>query len=668
MSRDERFDANRLAPVAVPGVHILPIVHEHIELTPYLRRVLDALDPAVVAVELPTTLHEKAIQAVRRLPRISLIVSEHPGEDALIWVVAPADPLTEALRWAIERKRTVACIDPDLPYSEKHADPLPDPHAISEIGAQRYLDLLQDHYRENAPTSEADSQREAGMAFYLERLRQENRDGAILACIGATHVFGVRRQLASQLAHPFSRTRRASVELRHLTPRSMTGILPDSPLAHAVWERSRSGDNPVEIDLEETLSKKTSIVRFGLRVIQGDKGQSSSRRKESVVDYTWARCARSESSDCAPPRRNWIERSVWQIASGSYKEQTGEKLGVWQRRIFFDFARRCARVQGRLVGGLYEWVVAARGVADDNLAWEVFDVARTYPWQDEVAEIPSVDIDGSDLDFGTRKVRFRRRFFRVKQRPLRLPVRQRPEPDDPGQWLEAFDSTGLCSYPPEDLVIEDYGSFLQRKAISLMSEERSRVEPFSTSLLDGIDMRETLQKIHQGRIYVQEKGRAPGEAGSVVVIFDHDVDAREFPFAMTWLGEHDQESDMAFYATNPADQVVGPGIMRATYGGLMLTQPRGRLFDVWTDRDYRFAQDRAEVLLMAAVDYSLEKSVVHVASEAPSEGLRGYARAQGKTIKHIPLGALSPVTLRKIRVFHILAGRDKRSLASDYVW
>ena len=125
---------------------------------------------------------------------------------------------------------------------------------------------------------------------------------------------------------------------------------------------------------------------------------------------------------------------------------------------------------------------------------------------------------------------------------------------------------------------------------------------------------------------------------------------------------------MAFYATPPADQVVGPGIMRATYGGFMLTLPRGRLFDVWIDRDYRFARDKAEVLLMAAVDYSLEKIVVHVATDPPSDRMRHYAAAQGKQVTHIPLASLSPVTLKKIRVMHILAGRDKRQIARDYVW
>jgi hypothetical protein len=217
-------------------------------------------------------------------------------------------------------------------------------------------------------------------------------------------------------------------------------------------------------------------------------------------------------------------------------------------------------------------------------------------------------------------------------------------------------------------VIEDYGRYLQQRAVSILAAERQRSEPFATSLLDGIDIRETLRNLHEGRVYVTERGRAPGDAGSVVVIFDRDSAHDRYPFTMTWLGEHDQESDMAFYATPPSEHVVGPGIMRATYGGFMLALPRGRLFDVWTDQDYRLAHDKAEVLLMAAIDYSLEKMVVHVASEVPTERLRRYAAAQGKRITHIPLGSLSPVTLKKIRVMHILAGKDKRQIARDYIW
>jgi len=506
------------------------------------------------------------------------------------------------------------------------------------------------------------------MAFHLAQARDELSGGEILALVGAAHVDGVIRSLQQPQAHPFARVRRSHIELRHLDPKSLTGVLPDAPLAHAVWEEIRDGEMPGSAELAAALSRKISVVRFGLRVIHGDRGESENQRQKRIVDFACYQALGELVGGRVFPDRRALGTVVWKVGAGSYKEQTGEETGPWQRRLFLDYSRRCARVQGMLVPGLYEWVIAARGVGDDNLAWEVFDAARAYPWQEESAEIPSVSIDGSELDLGTRKVRFRRRFLRVKSRPIAVPVRERPQPENPEDWLSAFASTGLCSYPPEDLVIEDYGRFLQHRAVSILAAERKRSEPFSTSMLDGIDIRETLLHLHEQRIYVEEKGKAPGDAGSVVVIFDRDSESQRFPFSMTWLGEHDQESDMAFYATSPAEQVVGPGIMRATYGGFMLTLPRGRLFDVWDDRDYRFAQDKAEVLLMAAIDYSLEKIVVHVAADPPAERMRRYAAVQGKQVTHIPLAALSPVTLKKIRVMHILAGKDKRDVARDYIW
>jgi hypothetical protein len=249
-----------------------------------------------------------------------------------------------------------------------------------------------------------------------------------------------------------------------------------------------------------------------------------------------------------------------------------------------------------------------------------------------------------------------------------VPVRARPTPTDPAEWLSAFDVSGICSYPPEDVVVEDYGRFLQQKAVSILSAEHTRSEPFSTSMLDGLDLRETLLRWHEGRVWVRELGRAPGNAGSVVAIFDEGTGGSSYPYLLSWLGEHEQESDMALYATDPTMQIVGPGIMRATYGGFMLSYPPGRLFDVWRDPDYRHAPAKSEVLTMAAVDYSREKLIVHLAPSPPPERMKSYASRQGKRIVHIPLGSVSPVTIRKIRVVHILAGHDKREIAQDYVW
>jgi hypothetical protein len=40
----------------------------------------------------------------------------------------------------------------------------------------------------------------------------------------------------------------------------------------------------------------------------------------------------------------------------------------------------------------------------------------------------------------------------------------------------------------------------------------------------------------------------------------------------------------------------------------------------------------------------------------------------GRTIVYLPIGQLSPVSLKKIRVVHVLDGYDKREIAKEYLW
>ncbi len=124
---------------------------------------------------------------------------------------------------------------------------------------------------------------------------------------------------------------------------------------------------------------------------------------------------------------------------------------------------------------------------------------------------------------------------------------------------------------------------------------------------------------------------------------------------------------MAFYSTAPAQGIVGPGITRCEYGGVLMSYPPRRLREVWSDPDYQLARSKAELLLLAALDYSSERLIVHVAARPPRSLFKTLAGQLDRKIVHIPLGQLSPQSLKRIRVFHILAGRGKREVASEYI-
>lgn len=659
------LDLDRLCPEPLPGVRLLPIVHERLESAVVARAVLEALDPAAVAVELPVPLGRAAEQAVARLPALSFVVAEQPGEAALAWLVTPGDPIAEALRWALEHDRPRHYVDPDVPYAERHRDPVPDPWALWEMPAADYFGSLAAVLEDSGRTA-ADIQREAGMAHLLTRAREAS-GGVVVALVGAAHVAPLTARLAGPTAAPFARPRRGELGVYHVHPESLSGLLVDPPLAHGAWEILRRGSAPPRVPLEATVQRRLSLLSGGLRLVSREAVDPRERRLR-LVEHAAGSAAREMADGRLAPDRRALSRVVWRAAAASYREQADHGVEAWQRRLYFDYLHRLVRVGGHLAPGLYEWVTAARGVGDDNLAWEAFEVGRSYPWQEVTAEIPTARVDGELLDLGSRRIRFRRRFTRVKRRPVRVPVREHPAPEDPREWLAGF-TGGMCSYPPEDVVVEDYGRFLREKAESILSTERSRSEPFSGSMLDGIDVRETMRHLLDGEVWVREERRAPGEAGSVVVIFDRDRDGPpRYPYLMSWLGEHDQESDMAFYSTHPAEQVVGPGITRATYGGFLMTTPPGRLFDPWSDEDYRSAREKAEVLLMAGIDYCEEKVVVHVGADPPPDAMRSHARRRGRKLVHIPIGSLSSRLLDRIRVVHVLAGHDKREIAERYVW
>lgn len=411
---------------------------------------------------------------------------------------------------------------------------------------------------------------------------------------------------------------------------------------------------PEKLELPKVKARTVRAQAFTFK-------QAEDRRQDLRGLYQAALEESGEELD----RQTMLE-ALMRSSAHFYHENTGDQIASWQFKTLYQYVRNYAQLQGRLLPSVYELTMGARGVADDNYAYEVWDLGTFYPWspaEGAAGDVPQLRIDDDELLLDGRRV--------VSWRPERkLPklVRKRAKEDEAGDWAEEFEGGSICSYPAEDLVIEDYARYLQKKAIQQMSSEKSRVEPFTTSLLDGIDMRETLRNWHDRKLFVREIRRVTGGVGAVILIFDEDKNDDRYPWRMTWHGEHSQESDMAFYATPANLKLVGPGISRCEYGGLLMTYPNRRLENIWADPTYSQLRSKSEVLLMGALEYGLDRHIVYVSASPPRSHFRSVASRLGKRIVYMPIGSLSPQSIQKIRIFHVLSDHQKRKIAKDYIW
>ncbi|MFN7925945.1 MAG: hypothetical protein U0Q16_37955 [Bryobacteraceae bacterium] len=585
-----------------------PVAPGRLEFAIEVRRKILRDRPNVICVELPGSLERHYREAVKRLPQISVLVyPDDDDEDMGTYVpIEPCDPFTEAVRTGIETGAELVFIEPDTGERPHLSDVFPDPYALRTLPVERYVES----YRLNPQQRTDETDRHASAMAY--RLQGTNPFAEVLAVVSLNLLDPLLDAMEQPQEAPARKARH--VDLVNAHPSCLAEITIEYPYLQARYET--------------------------YRYMMGD---------DHLIDR---------------PR---VQMALLKDAEAAYTANTGDKIVHWQRLLLARFTRNLAVLNHELTAPLFDIVTAARAIVDDNYAWEVWEMANRYAAQREVSALETVKISADDVYFRTKRMKLRRRLPRPKQRLTPRSLKQRKKESRPGEWAEQLDGNAICSYPPEDIVIEDYGAFLKEKAKSILSEERLRVEPFLASILDGVDIRETVRNWHDGKLWVRSLDKTAGEVGAVAVIFDPDPDDR-YHYCTTWLGEHQNESDMAFYATDPFSHLVGPGIGRAEYGGFLMTRPPRRMFDVWSDSDYEFAENKPERLLMAALDYSTQPLVVYVAAKPPRSIFRSIAAHLGRKILYIPIGQLSSDRLKKLRVVHVLDGYHRRGEAKDYIW
>ena len=463
------------------NIRFVPIVHRRVTFAEQVRLAAQQWQPDLLAVELPATMQMWIEEGIERLPEISAVCWEEPSAPGAMQFlpIDPCDGLIEAVRIGLEHQLPVAYIDLDLPGVQEPYVYAPDDLIIDKNSLERYVDASAYHLA-TSPDDARSLPREAHMARCLRELAGLNRPEAdepqpkrVLCVLGIGHYLRVRQWVEhgiDALPQSASRVRglreRSDARLVHVAPDSLTQVLGEMPYLTWIYEQAREG------------MELTGVTRFDkLAAVQG------------------------------------LMRDAEHLYEQTYKE----RISPTQWRGMLQYLRNLALVGGRLRPDLYEVVCAARGMVDGDYGWEVYELARSYPPQnDRDPDLPMLEIKGVRGHVEGREERFRMqpRWESAPTETLRMGFRRRP-PRRLRQlwkalWEQEFSGSHICSWPPEDEVQERFMDYVRKRALQFITEDRRQVQEFTTSLLDGLDIRETMRNWHRERLYVQQTPQPRG--------------------------------------------------------------------------------------------------------------------------------------------------------------
>ncbi|MBI1292323.1 hypothetical protein GC173_13970 [bacterium] len=594
------------------------------------RRVLAAYNPDAILVEYPAALQDQVLELAGRLPVITVLGWRVEPGDARMIIGDPCDARMEAMRLAVEAGLPVHCVDELSCDRERSTPVLPDATLAETLGAARFAEQLIDGLPPSIP-NEADRR-------LATRLRETARLYKRPIFVGRLHRFGALRSL---LANPAARLVSKADEATPThgffpaTGRQLGIALREIPWIAWLWEDFRSGHSPDE----------------------------SFRVSEAL-------------------------ESLLRSAGERYRAEYHEDVNLTEWRAIGQYARNLALVRGGVRPRLYEVTIAAKGCVDGDFGAITLQQALEYPpnrsqadvetelASDEAGQHGSLNLYG---EFDGDRERLAPAYDSGELREISFEFKRRPRPTaiQKEKWRADFfrRMNGICSWPPEDEFIEKFFRTVRQRAYLQISENHSASEEFTSSTLDGLDVRETMRNWHRGKLYVRRERTPPGRIGPVILYW------RDFPFTVeglwrtTLYAENQNESDISIYSTQPGREMVGPGIARIDYFGILSVYPAMQIPDVWSANLYAARifslvpgePTHARVLIAAGLLFSEERYVAVVGPNPPDSGLRQLARRLGKGLVYLPLGTFSKALLKRARQCHILSGHSVRGWAGDYI-
>jgi len=537
--------------------------------------------------------------------------------------IDPCQPVIAALRFALEEHIPRAFIDLETARWQPVSDVLPDAYALKRVSLERFAAAMLTGVRRPELRQVAD--RCTHMGRRLAEL--ERRFDSVLFVCSVLEWPWVREAYMEQVSRgAHASDADAAEEPAHDLVEETTIYRPDVdtlifmlgelPFITALYERARS-----ELESDENLS------------IDGVKELLIAARRTYLDEF------RGRSRKITPALLKSALRYI-------------RNLTLLDRRFSPD---------------LYSIVIAAKQVLGDQYARHVAEQARQYVYQRDLPhETIKFGIDRARLPEGD-VVRMKSRLPGPPIQWRSCELKRRPQRVESEKWRMQWNPFRQCSWPPEDELIENFRTHVVQRALAVMGADLVRTEKFTTSVMDGIDIRDTLRNWHTGDIYVKVLPPSRGTLDCAVMLFDTPADPREYPWRTTWYAEHQNESTLAFYATNFAEEIVGPGIALATYGGAMFLFPPVSIPDIWTDTRLDFTDTLEDRLIAAACLHSESRHIALLSPSPPGVGYRRLARRHGKRLVHVPLGQFSDSTVQQLRLVHVLNGHEVRSFAAHFI-
>ena len=600
-------------------IRVMPIIHGSGDFAVRVRDEMLERKFDCLAVPLPPSFQDEVEDAIDHLPEISVVaqLDADPDDETVGFSYVPIDPcqgVIAALRLAIGERIAREFVDMETPRFIAKASVYPDPYALKRVSAEGFAAAV-------LPTIPPPSHRQhkARVVAMAARLKQlEEKYESIFFVCSLNDWPWIRDAYQSSLEPEEPESFFSPIQTFPGVPASLIFVLGELPFITGLYERGRTkleDDGNLSVDGVKELVLTTRDVL---------------RKKHPKI----------------------AQRITPQLLS-----------------IYFRYVRNLSLVNSRLTPDLYSLVIAAKQTGGDDFAIALAETARDYAYPTrENPEYPFLRMGLMKADvpnWGTARMVSRLPGHSIAWRSCDL--KPKPRELDKERWKQRWDPYGMCSWPPEDDRIESFQQHVREQAKAILGADLARSEKFTTSVMDGIDIRETLRNFHTGDLYVKVQPPCRGSIEAVVFLFDVPADPEIYTNRATWYAEHSEESTLAFYSTDHLKNMIGPGIAQANYGGAFFLYPPRPIFDIWVDPRLHFAKTLEERLLAGAFLHSKERHVAVVSPGAPSASWRKLARRYGKKIVHLPLKRFGGQLIERLRQFHVLNGKVVRSYAADFI-